>query len=499
MSKIYLTCSIPYVNGKPHIGWALEVCQADALKRLFVSFGHDVVLETGADENAMKNVESAEAAGLPVQDFIDRNAAEFERLLKTLNIDVDLFCRTSHTPHKTGAQAFWKRCEKDIYKKSYTGLYCVGCEAFYKDGEFEGNICPHHNRPLEEVTEENYFFKLSSYAPKVRELLLNNKIKIYPEFRKQEILNFIDTCIKEKADLSVSRPASRVKNWGVPVPNDETHRMYVWFDALTNYVTSLGFGNESKGIEKNTPDSVIPSERSDEGSRQMITYADFWENSDYRIHCVGKDINKFHSFYWPAMLLAAGLPLPTHIFVHGFITSGGQKMSKTLGNVIDPFAQVETWGVDPVRYYLLREIPTVDDGDYSESRMKELYESDLANELGNLVSRACAIAAKDEMNINSLSTKDEQKNYADITNCFQISAQLEEIWQEVKALNKSFNIFEPWKKSKEERAEFMVGIFTELQRFAKRLKIYLPATSEKIVVSTQNTIIKIPPIFPKNS
>jgi methionyl-tRNA synthetase len=365
----FLSTSIPYVNARPHIGFAFECVQSDVLARLFRQAGEDVYFTTGTDENALKNIESAEKAGKPVQEFVDENAKVFVELCKSLNISNDTFIRTTSAEHKLGAQKLWTLSAKDIYKKTYSGLYCVGCETFYEDGEFPENICPNHNRKLELVEEENYFFALSRYQAQIEDLLATDKLAIFPAYRKEELLNFVR---KGLQDFSISRPTKRMKGWGVPVPGDDTQRMYVWYDALSNYITALGFGSDNE-----------------------VLYQKYWTNAETRIHVIGKDIIKFHGIYWPAMLMSAGLPLPTHLFTHGFITVDGQKMSKTLGNVIDPFVLVEKYGLPATRYYLAREVPMHDDGDYSDHRMRQLYTADLANELGNLLSRSIAIAAKD--------------------------------------------------------------------------------------------------------
>lgn len=467
--KVFLSTSIPYVNGKPHIGFAFEAVQSDVLARSFRLGGNSVYFTSGTDENGLKNVESAEKAGKSVQEFVNANADEFERLCKALHVSNDTFIRTTSEKHKLGAQKLWTLCKHDIYKKTYSGLYCVGCETFYEDGEFEGNICPNHQRKLELVEEENYFFALSKYQKQLEDLLETEKLKILPSYRKDELLNFVK---KGLHDFSISRPTKRMKGWGIPVPEDDDQRMYVWYDALSNYITALGFGSENEEL-----------------------YKSFWENSDIRMHVIGKDIIKFHGIYWPAMLMSANLALPTHLFTHGFITVDGQKMSKSLGNVIDPFTMIEKYGVSGVRYYMAREIPVHDDGDYSDTRMIQLHTADLANELGNLVSRSLAIASKDGLNIEK--TAKENTTMKDDESVFAYQKNLENIWLEVRALNKSFNEFAPWAKEAADRQEFMKNVVGRLQSIALDLEVFLPETSKEIIKKTVGKIQKTNPLFPR--
>ncbi len=477
MSRILLTTSIPYVNGNPHIGHAFEYVQSDALARSLRATGHDVLFTAGTDENALKNVESAQKAGKSTQEFVDEKVAIFQDLLKTYQISNDVFIRTSSPEHARGCQKLWELSKKDIYKKSYTGLYCVGCEAFYADGEFPDNICPHHNRKLEVVIEENYFFALSKYQKFMEDLLESERLKIFPSYRRDELLNFVK---KGLQDFSISRPATRTKGWGIPVPGDTTQNMYVWYDALTNYITALGFGGDES------------------------QYKSYWEASDMRIHVIGKDIIKFHGIYWPAMLQSAGLQLPTHLYTHGFITNAGQKMSKTLGNVVDPFELVKKYGLSATRYYLLREIPPHDDGDYSDTRMTQLHTADLANELGNLVSRTCAIAAKDGLEIqteshpeSSLPRTRRDKGSSEPLSNINYQLSLISLWDQVKEINKSFNTFEPWAKTAEERKTFMLSVLSQLTAIGSSLTPFLPEVGERIVKVTSGKIEKIPPLFPR--
>ncbi len=471
--KFYITTAIPYVNAPPHIGHALEFVQADSVARYHRLLGEETCLLSGADENALKNVQAAEKEKRPIQEFIDNNAKKFQELAKKLSVEINIFQRGSDKKnHFLSSQKLWQLCANkgDIYQKKYKGLYCVGCEMFYTPDELneKGECFEHPGRKLEEVSERNYFFKLSKYQKQLINIISKDELKIYPDFRKKEVLLFLK---KALFDISISRTNKRARNWGVPVPGDDTQRIYVWFDADNIYQSGVGFGWNEKLYQK-------------------------WWPAD--VHVIGKGIIRFHAIYWIAFLLSAGLLLPKSLFVHGYLTIEGQKMSKTLGNVIDPFVLINKYGSDAVRYYLLREIPPFDDGDYSEQRMKELYNSDLANELGNLVSRLTTLGEKD-----NLATPLHLRGvtYGDATvqlfNNFQFNLILENIWKQIKDLNKNINDFAPWTKSAEERKDFLTKSLNEINQVGYELKPFLPETAEKILKATQGKITKITPLFPR--
>lgn len=358
-----ITTSIPYVNAQPHIGHALEMVQADVLARCHRLLGHTVRLQSGTDENALKNVQAAEQEGVTTQSLVERNAARFQALQPTLNLTFDDFIRTSvDQRHKAGVEKFWRACvtRGDIYQKSYQGRYCVGCELFYNEDELVDGQCPIHERTPEIVQEENYFFRLSRYQEPLLALIESNQLRIIPETRKNEILSFIRRGL---ADFSISRDAARSRGWGIPVPDDPSQVIYVWFDALVNYITGPGYADAS-------PD-----------------YKRFWLDATQRIHLIGKDITRFHAIYWPAMLLSVGVPLPDTILVHGFINVNGSKMSKSKGNVIDPVVLVQELGVDALRYYLLRKVSATGDANFTPAEFAQSYNADLADQLGNLLNR----------------------------------------------------------------------------------------------------------------
>jgi methionyl-tRNA synthetase len=285
--KFYITTTIPYVNAAPHVGHALEYVQTDVLARYHRKAGKDVFFLTGTDENSLKNVQAAKVEKISVQELVDRNSEIFKNLKQSLNLDFNDFIRTTEKRHTEGAKKFWQECQKDIYKKKYQGLYCVGCEMFYKESELENSLCSEHRTKLETIEEENYFFKLSNYQKQLEKIIESDELEIIPQSRKNETLAFIKAGLE---DFSISRSAKRGDGWGVEVPNDNSQRMYVWFDALTNYITALGYGSDN--LEK---------------------FERYWPAD---LHCLGKGVLRFHAIYWPAMLLSAGLSLPKKLFVH---------------------------------------------------------------------------------------------------------------------------------------------------------------------------------------
>lgn len=366
MGKFYATTPIYYVNGEPHIGHAYTSISVDTLARWHRLIGDETFMLTGTDENTLKLVKKAEAEGVTPQEIADRYAARFEELTKLMNVSNDDFIRTTdQDKHHRGAQEIWKRLEAGghIYKGTYEGLYCVDCEAYYTEKDLVNGACPIHGTEPEHLEEENYFFKLSAFTEQIGKVIASGKYEITPESRRNEILSVIEEGLQ---DISCSRPADKL-TMGVVVPGDDSQRMYVWFEALTNYVNGIGFPKNEK------------------------LFKQFWPAD---VHMIGKEILRFHAAVWPAMLMAADLPLPKRLHVHGFFTSEGKKMSKSLGNVVDVFEAVEERGVDALRYYLLTALPYASDGDYSEHRFQEVYDSELANDLGNLASRVLTLVEK---------------------------------------------------------------------------------------------------------
>jgi methionyl-tRNA synthetase len=368
--RYFITTAIAYVNSTPHIGHALEFVQADCFARYHRLRGDDTYFLSGTDENALKNVQAAEAQGISVRQLVDRNAERFRELDNDLDVSLDQFIRTSADPrHVEGSQKLWSACDLagDIYKKHYQGLYCVRCEKFLDEDELENGVCPIHLVPPERVEEENYFFRLSRYQDQLHELISTDRYRIIPETRKNEVLSFIARGLK---DFSISRSHERARGWGIPVPGDPSQVMYVWFDALSNYITALDYGDDGALYEK------------------------YWVQNPHRAHCIGKDITRFHAIYWPAMLLSAGVPLPETLFVHGFINIGGAKISKSLGNTVDPLQLIEQYGKEAVRYYLLRGVSPTSDSDFTLEHFEARYNADLANDLGNLLNRTVSMIGR---------------------------------------------------------------------------------------------------------
>ncbi|MDY7010095.1 MAG: methionine--tRNA ligase [Planctomycetota bacterium] len=366
-SKLYVTTSIPYVNAEPHIGFALELVQADVIARYGRLIGQAVRFQTGTDENAFKNVLAAEQQGLTTQELVDRNAERFRALADTLCISTDDFIRTTEPRHRLGVHAFWNALKpKDVVQRDYLGFYCTGCEDFYLERDLVDGKCPDHGIHPVEVAEKNYFFKLPQYEGWLAECLEHRVLDVVPASRRNEVLSFIRRGLTE---FSISRASERTNGWGTLVPGDDSQTVYVWVDALINYISALGFGSGDQ-------------------------WREWWSSDVDKVHVIGKNVWKFHAIYWPALLRSAGLLLPNKVVVHGFVTVDGRKIGKSLGNTVDPFAIIDRYGPDTVRYYLLRAISSFCDGDFTLARLDELYRTDLANGIGNLVSRLASLCAK---------------------------------------------------------------------------------------------------------
>ena len=470
MSKksFYITTTAPYVNADPHIGFALEIVQADAQARFHRLLGDEVAFGFGTDEHGLKIYRKALEEKKDPLKYCDEYAKKFDDLKKALNLSTTHFMRTTDERHLKAAQYFWIRCLKqgDIYKKNYRIRYCVGCELEKSDSELEEGRCPiHPNLKIEVYEEENYFFRFSKYQKKLLEFYDKNPDFVIPKNRLLEIRTFVE---KGLSDFSVSRLKEKMP-WGVPVPGDPDHVMYVWFDALVFYISTLGW----PGAEKE--------------------FSQFWPG----VQVAGKDNLRQQTAIWQAMLMSAELPNSRQVFIHGFIIAEGKKMSKSLGNVVNPFDLVKKYGTDAVRYYLLKEIPPADDGDFSYRRMEELYNADLANELGNLVSRLTNLGELDELVINNKTIGKWSNESVELFKNYQFSQILESIWSEIKKLNKTVDDFAPWKKPKSERKEFLIKCFQTLKSIAWQLQPFLPETAYKIIESTTGKIKKTDPLFPR--
>jgi len=455
----FITTAIDYVNGEPHVGHASEKVLTDAVARYHRDvLGEDVFFLTGTDENSLKNVQGAEKAGRPVDEYVKENAEAFKSLGNSLGLSFDRFIRTTEDIHLAGAKRFWGAMDPDdLYKKSYKGLYCVGCEEFKTEKDLVDCKCPEHLTAPEIVEEENWFFRLSAYQDVLRRLIMSGELSIVPDFRKNEVLSFIDGGLE---DFSVSRSVARAKGWGVPVPGDESQIMYVWVDALANYVTALDFAGDGADYRK------------------------FWAGDGERVHVIGKGILRFHAIYWPAMLLSAKLPLPTKIYAHEYLTIDGQKMSKSLGNVLYPGELVERFGKDGARYLLLTALPYSKDGDLSWAKMTEKYNADLANGLGNLVSRVMRLSegldtdAKGGMEFPEYPTE-----VSEPIDAYRFAEALEKIWETVRESNRYIEEEKPWELAKNDRERFTGVMRTLLDRLAYlsvALVPFLPETAGKI-------------------
>ena len=459
--KIYITTSIPYVNARPHIGHALEFVQADTAARYHRLTGWETVFQTGTDENAFKNVLAAREQGLATEEFVKRNSGIFRKLAEALDISMSSFIRTTESRHTMGVNRLWNSLRlEDIYRNAYKGLYCTGCEAFYHQVELDNGLCPEHRKPPVQVEEENYFFRLSSYKERLEKLIENDTIRVIPATRKNEVMSFLKGGVE---DISISRDARRSGGWGIPVPGDESQVIYVWTDALINYISGQGFGSDER-------------------------WAQIWSEDVRKVHLIGKNVWKFHAVYWPAFLLSAQLPLPDEIVVHGFLTIDGQKMSKSLGNVVDPLECIDRLGSETIRYYLLRAVSPFEDGDFSEDKIGKLYNSDLANGLGNLASRIAALWEKAEgVTGDTPDYPAAPAGFAEAMISYGFDRALQSLWEEIGKINRDIDSRRPWEQLKtgnsgglDENLGRWIG---ELYRIGYWLRPFLPRTGEKIIAS----------------
>lgn len=495
MSKpFYITTTLPYVNAKPHIGFALEIVYADILARYHTLLGDEVFFNTGTDEHGQKLYQNARAVEKTPQEYVDGFAQEFKTLIPRLGILPEIhFIRTTDTNHKAAAQEFWKRCDAngDIYKKTYKVKYCVGCELEKTDSELLDGYCPlHPGKELELIEEENYFFKLEKYQQQLLDLYDRpGHDFVVPKTRLHEIREFVSAGLK---DFSISRLASKMP-WGIPVPGDNTQVMYVWFDALINYISTLGWPED-----QGTGDRVQGTDQ--EGTTTPYTlhptplFEKFWgtKESPNGVQIAGKDNLRQQSAMWQAMLMSAGLPSSKQILIHGFITSGGQKMSKSIGNVVDPFEVIhrlvekgvaEEQAIDALRYWFAREMPTFEDGDFTWEKFVESYNANLANGLGNLVSRVLKMAANAELTAYSLQLTAFDPEFASHLDSYEIQKAADWVWGRLKGLDEYIAEKEPFKtiKASPEEGKKQISYLLEQLAFINfHLQAIVPNTSKKI-------------------
>jgi len=456
--SFYLTTTLPYVNADPHIGFALEIVHADIVARHRRLMGQEVFFNTGTDEHGQKIFQKAKEEGQEVQAYVDHYATQFEKLKKALDLSYDAFIRTTEPRHVEAAQELWRRCQTagDIYKKKYKGLYCVGDEAFIKESDLVNGKCPNHpNMTPVEIEEENYFFRLSNYQHKLRDYLSHTEA-IVPEWRREEAATFVEQGLE---DFSVSRVKEKMP-WGIAVPGDDTQVMYVWFDALTNYISTLGWPNDPEGKFKK-----------------------FWEEGEV-VQMAGKDQVRFQSILWQAMLMSANIKPTDKVVYHGFINSGGHKMSKSLGNVIDPFSLVEEYGTDALRYFLARHIHPFEDSDFTQERFKDAYNADLANGLGNLAARIMQLAQTHLEKPVELEYKPFPQAFTDALRNFEINKATDVVWERIKLLDQQITDTQPFKVIKQNQEvgkELIAALVVELAYIDQMLEPLMPTTSQKII------------------
>lgn len=454
-NKFYVTTSIPYANARPHLGHAMEFIDADVIARYYRGQGADVRFQIGTDEHGQKLFEAAEQAGEDTRPFVNKMSETFDRLAQDLDVSYDYFVRTTDDAHKLGAQKLWQACQDDIYKGEYKGLYCVACELFYTAKDAVDDCCPvHPNRQLQELAIESYFLRLGKYQKQLIDVIESDTYRVFPTLRKNEVLSFLRN--NELQDLSISRPKTQLE-WGVEVPGDSQHVMYVWFDALANYITTVGYGYDSDELTRLWP-------------------AD--------LHIVGKDISRFHAVYWPIMLMSAKLELPKALYVHGFINApGGVKMSKSLGNSVEPGEAIAKYGVDALRYYLLREIPSDGDGEFGLERFGTVYNADLANGLGNLVQRVASMTIKYCDGQFTVGTNEDRPEVGRLMQDCAFDRALDYIFTFVRSSNQKIEESKPWEMAKTDLdgvAQLLNDLITEILWIGRALEPFIPGTSRKV-------------------
>jgi methionyl-tRNA synthetase len=479
--KLYIATAIPYVNGVPHIGHALDYLLADIWTRYQKQNGHDVRFEVGTDEHGNKIAAKAAEEGMTPQAYADKMYVNFEALMKKINASYTDFIRTTDPHHVQSVEYIWQKLQPYIYKGKYEGWYCVGHEAFFTDKEVQetNGICPDHGTPYEKVSEENYYLKASAFTNQIKQAINDNTMQIVPEFRKKEFLDLIKDGVQ---DVSVSRPKKSL-SWGVPVPGDPDQVMYVWLDALANYITVIGYPDRPEEFNQYWPADV---------------------------QVIGKDILRFHAGIWPAMLLGLGLALPKKLLVHGFVNVGGVKQSKTLGNGVDPNDAIDQYGLDAFRYFFSRHIPTLDDGDFTWEKFETAYNTELGNDLGNVISRIAAMITQYQSGVIGEAPKGEHdmSAYHEAMDALEFNKAIEEVWLMVRSLNQYIESVKPWEIAKQRGkdseaeahlSEVLAYCVGALLQIGDLLVPFLPGTAAAIHRTFETgVVVPLPEVlFPK--
>lgn len=469
--KLYIATAIPYVNGTPHIGNSLDYLLADIWTRYQKQNGHEVRFQAGTDEHGNKIAAKAAEEGIEPQAYADKMYVNFELLMKKVGASYTDFIRTTDEHHVQAVQYIWQKLQPYIYKGTYEGWYCVGHEAFFTDKEVQatGGVCPDHQTPYQQISEENYYLKSSAFTDQIREAISTDVMHIVPEFRKKEFLDLIKDGVQ---DVSISRPRKNL-SWGVPVPGDPDQIMYVWIDALANYITVLGY-----------PDR--------EG------WQEYWPAD---VQVVGKDILRFHAGIWPAMLLGLGLELPKKLLVHGFVVVGGEKMSKTVGNVVDPNEIIDQYGLDAFRYFFSRHIPTLDDGDFTWEKFETAYNTELGNDLGNVLQRVASMITRYQSGVIGTAPQGEHdmSAYHDAMDNLEFNKAIDEVWSMVRNLNQYIENVKPWEIAKgvgkdaeaeEHLSEVLAYCVGALLQIGDLLVPFLPTTAAAIHTTFESGVVK---------